>query len=151
MTKTGKPMAFLTLEDLVGTVEIVVFPKDYERFKHFLEMDAKIFVAGRASVSDEEKGKITASRIIPFEQVPRQLWLRFPDKEAYSAAAPDMEQMIRDSDGIDELVIYCEKEKVRKNYPRNMTIGINDGLLEKFCEKYGEKNVKVVEKSIENW
>lgn len=150
MTKTGKQMAFLTVEDLVGNVEVVVFPKDYEHYKSFLDIDRKVFISGRASVPDEEKGKVIASKIIPFDSIPRQLWLRFADKEEYNAQAEDIEKIIHESDGIDELVIYCEKEKAKKVYPKNMSICINGELLDKLYTKYSEKNVKVVEKSIEN-
>ncbi len=150
MTKTGKQMAFLTVEDLVGNVEVVVFPKDYEHYKSFLDIDRKIFISGRASVPDEEKGKVIASKIIPFDSIPRQLWLRFADKEEYNAQAEDIEKIIHESDGIDELVIYCEKEKAKKVYPKNMSICINGELLERLYTKYSEKNVKVVEKAIEN-
>lgn len=150
ITKTGKPMAFLTLEDLVGNVEIVVFPKDYERYKSMLEADAKVFVIGRANVADEEKGKVIAGRIIPFEKVPRQLWLRFADKAAYEAASKEIESAVLESDGSDELVVYCEKEKAKKVYPKNMTFAITEDLLQNFYKKFSEKNVKVVEKAIEN-
>lgn len=150
ITKTGKPMAFLTLEDLVGNVEVVVFSRDYERYKGMLEIDSRIFVVGRASVADEEKGKVIAGRIIPFEKIPRQLWIRFSDRAAYEAAAPEIEGMISKSDGVDELIIYCEKEKAKKVYPRNMAFAITEELLQNLYKKYSEKNVKVVEKAIEN-
>lgn len=150
ITKSGKPMAFLRLEDLVGTVEVLVFSKDYERYKNMLEIDSKIFVVGRANVADEENGKVVASRIIPFEKIPRQLWIRFEDKSAYEAVAADIEQAILGSDGVDELVIYCEKEKAKKVYPRNMNFAITE-VYERFVDKFSEKNVKVVEKVIENW
>ena len=48
-TKTNQMMAFLTVEDLFGTVEVVVFPRDYEKYRQYLEEDNKIFVKGRVS------------------------------------------------------------------------------------------------------
>ncbi len=45
-TKDNKIMAFLTIEDLVGTVEVIVFPKTYEQSASFLTEDAKVFVQG---------------------------------------------------------------------------------------------------------
>ena len=149
-TKSGKMMAFLTLEDLYGTVEVIVFPKDYERYRAMLIEDSKVFVVGRASVSGEEKGKVILSRLVPFEQVPRQLWIRFPDKEAYMAAENELNQILAVSDGNDEVVIYCEAEKAKKYLPKNMTVNAGEELLDILYKRYSEKNIKVVEKSIEN-
>lgn len=149
-TKTGKMMAFLTIEDLYGTVEVIVFPKDYEKYKPLLTDDNKVFIVGRASCSDEEKGKVILSRLIPFDQVPRQLWIRFPDKEAYTAEEKELNRILSVSDGVDEVVIYCEAEKQKKYLPKNMTVNAGKELLDILYEKYSEKNIKVVEKSIEN-
>ncbi len=149
-TKTGKMMAFLTIEDLYGTVEVIVFPKDYEKYKPLLTDDNKVFIVGRASCSDEEKGKVVLSRLIPFDQVPRQLWIRFPDKETYTAEEKELNRILSVSDGVDEVVIYCEAEKQKKYLPKNMTVNAGKELLDILYEKYSEKNIKVVEKSIEN-
>ena len=86
ITKTGKYMAFLTLEDLVGSVEVLVFPKDYEVNRDLLEENAKLFIRGRVSLGDEPAGKLICERIIPFSQIPKELWIQFPDKDAYLAA-----------------------------------------------------------------
>jgi DNA polymerase-3 subunit alpha len=67
-TRNDKVMAFLTLEDLVGSVEVVVFPKDYEKFSALLTEDAKIFVKGRASMEEEKDGKVLCEQIVSFEE-----------------------------------------------------------------------------------
>ena len=149
-TKTGKMMAFLTIEDLYGTVEVVVFPKDYEKYKALLTDDNKVFVVGRVSCGDEEKGKVILSRLILFDEVPRQLWIRFPDREEYSCAEEELNKVLAASDGMDEVVIFCEREKQKKYLPRNMTVKAGKELLDILYERYGENNIKVVEKSIEN-
>lgn len=149
-TKTGKMMAFLTIEDLFGTVEVIVFPKDYEKYRTMLVEDGKVFVVGKASVNGEEKGKVILSRLVPFDQVPRQLWIRFPDKAAYTEAEKELNQILAASDGNDEVIIYCEAEKAKKYLPRNMTVNAGKELLDILYNRFSEKNVKVVEKSIEN-
>ena len=53
-TKTNQMMAFVTVEDLLGTVEVVVFPRDYEKNREYLEVDNKVFIRGRVSEEDEE-------------------------------------------------------------------------------------------------
>lgn len=46
LTKNGQQMAFVTLEDMVGSVEVIVFPRDYESKKQLLNEDAKVFISG---------------------------------------------------------------------------------------------------------
>jgi DNA polymerase-3 subunit alpha len=149
-TKSGKMMAILTIEDLFGTVEVLVFPRDYEKNRQLIVEDSKVFIAGKASVRDEKKANVLLSRIVPFEQVPRQLWFRFPDKNTFLDAENELYACLSQSDGNDEVIIYCEKEKIKKVLPKNMTVNAGKELLANLYEKFGENNVKVVEKSIEN-
>jgi len=149
-TKTNQMMAFITVEDLLGTVEVVVFPRDYEKNRDYLEVDSKVFVRGRVSEEDDKPSKMICEKIIPFEQTKKELWIQFPDKETFL----DQEQIVygylADSDGNDEVVIYCAKERVVKRLPKNRNIGINEQILSRLMNHFGEKRVKVVEKPIEN-
>ena len=149
-TKTNQMMAFITVEDLLGTVEVVVFPRDYEKNRDYLEADSKVFVRGRVSEEDDKPSKLICEKIIPFEQTKKELWIQFPDKETFL----DQEQIVygylADSDGNDEVVIYCAKERVVKRLPKNRNIGINEQILSRLMNHFGEQRVKVVEKPIEN-
>lgn len=149
-TKTGKTMAFITLEDLYGTLEILVFPNVLERFRSYLKENNKIFVSGRISIGDDEQGKLICDRIIPFDNVPRELWIKFKNKEEYIQKESELLNILRDSDGNDNVTIYCNEEKALKKYPKSMGIKADSELLDTLCKMYGENNVKVVEKSIEN-
>ncbi|MFR1873027.1 MAG: DNA polymerase III subunit alpha, partial [Coprococcus sp.] len=113
-TKTNKTMAFLTIEDLVGTVEVVVFPRDYEKNRMYLEEDYKVFVKGRVSEEDESASKLICEEIIPFENTTCELWIQFPDKESFLAEEKKVYEMLRTSEGNDSVVIYCAKEKAIK-------------------------------------
>ena len=148
-TKTNKVMAFLTLEDLVGTVEIVIFPKDYEKNRQYLEEDKKVFVKGRVSEEDESASKLICESIIPFEEVKRELWIQYENKAEFLQEERELYQMIGDAEGSDTVVIYCKAEKAMKRLPANRNVGINPILLGRLTNRYGEKRVKVVEKSIE--
>lgn len=149
-TKTGKMMAFIMIEDLVGTVEIIIFPKDFERNKSLLVEDNKVFIKGRVTVNEEEQGKMICERIVPFEQVPRNLWVKFQNKEEYIEKEEHLFELLSESDGNDSVTIYCEDEKMVKALPANKNIFINKVLLERLWDVFSEKNIKVVEKSIEN-
>ena len=149
-TKNNQAMAFITIEDITGTVEVIIFPKIYERFSAFLNEDAKVFVTGRAQIDDERDGKIICDRIIPFEDVQKELWLQFHTKEEYDQKEAELFELLHDSDGSDEVVIYVANPKLLKRLGKNRTIRINTELVNNLTKFLGENNVKVVEKSIEN-
>ena len=149
ITKTGKNMAFVTLEDLVGSVEVLVFPKDFDANRELLEPDAKLFIRGRVSLGDEPVGKLICEQVIPFSKIPKELWLQFPDKDSYMAGEKELMDVLRLSDGSDRVVIYLRKEKAKKILPPGWNVEADRELLGKLTELYGEKNVKVVEKTIE--
>ena len=149
-TKTNQMMAFLTVEDLMGTVEVVVFPRDYEKNRECLEVDSKVFIRGRVAEEDERASKLICEKVIPFEQKKRELWIQFPDKASYLDEEQIVNGYLADSEGDDEVVIYCAKERAVKRLPRNRNIRIDAQVLSRLMNHYGESRVKVVEKAIEN-
>lgn len=149
-TKTNQMMAFITVEDLLGTVEVVVFPQDYEKNRDYLEVDSKVFVRGRVSEEDDKPSKMICEKIIPFERTKKELWIQFPDKATFLDEEQIVYGYLADSDGDDEVMIYCAKERAVKKLPKNRNIGINEQILSRLMNHFGEKRVKVVEKPIEN-
>ena len=89
-TKNNKVMAFLTLEDLVGTVEVIVFPNSYEKYSSLLNEDEKVFITGRANVEEDKNGKIICEQITSFDSVKRELWLQFSTKEEFEAKEQEL-------------------------------------------------------------
>ena len=148
-TKTNKVMAFLTLEDLVGTIEVVVFPRDYEKNIRYMNVDDKVFIQGRVSAEDDKASKLICESIYSFEDVPRELWFQFDNKEDFLAKEQELYADIRDSDGKDSVVIYIKSPKAVKSLGASQTVRITQDLLIFLYKKYGMENVKVLEKSIE--
>ena len=148
-TKYNQAMAFITIEDLTGTVEVIIFPRDYERYQRYLQDDAKIFVIGHATVEDEQNGKIICERIIPFDELPKQLWLRFDTMEDYKKNESRLLETIRESDGGDEVIIYIADTKQMKKLGRNYSVNANNELMEQLLEFLDKENAKIVEKNIE--
>ena len=148
--KTNQMMAFITVEDLLGTEEVVVFPRDYEKNRDYLEVDSKVFVRGRVSEEDDKPSKMICEKIIPFERTKKELWIQFPDKATFLDEEQIVYGYLADSDGDDEVMIYCAKERAVKKLPKNRNIGINEQILSRLMNHFGEKRVKVVEKPIEN-
>ncbi len=145
-TKTNQIMAFLTIEDLAGTVEVVVFPRDYERNQKYLNEDDKVFVRGRVSEEDEAPSKLICEKIIPFEQTKKELWIQYADKTAYLEDEAHLFDMLRESEGQDTVVIYCKAERAVKRLPAGRNIQIEPVILGRLANYYGESQVKVVEK-----
>ncbi len=148
-TKNNKTMAFLTLEDLVGTVEVIVFPRDYERFHALLIEDEKVFIKGHANVEEDKNGKIICEQIYSFDDTKRELWLQFATKEEFEEKEKQVYAMLHDSDGKDTVVLYISSIKAMKKLPASQNIRVNPELVNNLTNFLGENNVKVVEKSIE--
>ena len=149
-TKTNQMMAFVTLEDLLGTVEVVVFPRNYEQNKQDLEVNSKVFIKGRVSEEEGKASKLICESVIPFEKTKKELWIQFPDIKTYQEEEAIVFGYLADSEGDEEVVIYCKKERVIKRLPKNRNIKINEQVLSRLMNHFGESRVKVVEKAIEN-
>ncbi|MBR5566148.1 MAG: DNA polymerase III subunit alpha [Roseburia sp.] len=148
-TKTNKTMAFITLEDLLGTVEVIIFPKDYDKYHHLLNEDEKVFIRGRANVEEDKNGKIICEQIYSFDDIKRELWLQFETKEAFKEAEQKLYGMLHDSDGKDTIVIYISSVKAMKKLPESQSVSADKVLVGRLMEFLGENNVKVIEKHIE--
>lgn len=149
-TRTNQLMAFITLEDLMGSVEVIVFPKDYEANRERFVEDAKLFIRGRVSIGDDPVGKLVCEQVVPFEAVPRELWVQFADKGSYQAGETELLEMLKGSEGRDKVIIYLKKERAKKILPSNWNVSVSNQLLTALTERFGEKNIRVVEKELEN-
>ena len=148
-TKNNKTMAFITLEDLLGTVEVIVFPRDYEKFHMLLNEDEKVFIRGRVNVEEDKNGKLICEQMYSFEDTKRELWLQFPTKEEYEAKEKQVYEILHDSDGNDAVVIYISSIKAMKRLPESQNICADQEIVNNLTNFLGKNNVKVVEKSIE--
>ena len=143
-TKNNKIMAFLTIEDLYGSIEVVIFPRDYERNQSRLEVDGKIFVQGRVQLEDEKDGKLIGSVISRFDEMPRRLAIGFADKDSYLKQADQLTELLKGLEGKDSVLIVCKKERVQKLLPPNQNIHIEETLLERLSAAFGKDNIKVL-------
>ena len=149
-TKNNKVMAFLTVEDLVGTVEVVVFPRDYEKCQMFLNEDARLFIQGRVSAEDDKASKLILEKVRLFDDMPRELWLQFESREEYAKAETGLVDDLMESRGNSTVVIYLKDVKAMKKLPPAYQVHIEDPWLERMCKKYGSSNVKIVERVLKN-
>lgn len=149
-TKTNQTMAFITLEDLVGTLEIIVFPRDYEKYRNYFTNEARIFVEGRATVEEEKNGKLILQRAYSFDETKKELWLQFADMDSYTKQEPCIMEKLRASDGQDDVVVYIADRRVMKRLGPQWRVAAAMPLTQSLSAVVGQENVKVVEKNIAN-
>ena len=96
-TRSGNMMAFVQLEDMVGTTEVLVFPKVYERVAPQLSQDAPVVMAGKLSVREDESPKLLLDNVAPLDQLdrfeaePRRRWGGGNGRYASDYGAPPLD------------------------------------------------------------
>ena len=141
-TKNGQLMAFLTIEDLVGTVEVLVFPQSFNTYRSVIDTSDKVFVTGRVSANADENGKLICEKIVSFDSVPQKLWIRFANMAEYQEKQEELTKILAPSDGHDSVIIYCAEEKLKKQLPPSMNVKVEAGLVAQLREVFGKKNVE---------
>lgn len=142
MTKNNQNMAFITLEDLLGTIEIVVFPKKYEQYKQYLEQDSKIFVYGRASISEDE-GKILLEALVPFERVPKKVYLQCENMEDYNTKQKAVYEIIDRYPGNNTVIICLKEEKSYKTLPGQFQVDVKEECIAELKQLLGDEKVAI--------
>lgn len=140
-TKKGQLMAFLTVEDVVGTVEVVVFPNSFTANRVVIDHAEKVFVTGKVQANVDENSKLICDKVVDFASIPRKLWIRFASLSDYEDKKDELYGILYNSDGKDTVVIYCTKENKRLTLPASRTIRVDSELIQKLQSMYGEKNV----------
>ena len=140
-TKKGQLMAFLTVEDVVGTVEVVVFPNSFTANRVVIDHAEKVFVTGKVQANVDENAKLICDKVVDFASIPRKLWIRFASLSDYEDKKDELYGILYNSDGKDTVVIYCTKENKRLTLPASCTIRVDSELIQKLQSMYGEKNV----------
>ncbi|MCD8098160.1 MAG: DNA polymerase III subunit alpha [Lachnospiraceae bacterium] len=148
-TKNNKMMAFINVEDMAGSVEVIAFPRDYEKYGRQLNVDSMVFVSGRVSAELDKASKLILENITPFEKPRKELWVQFADMEEYGAREPELFRLLTDSDGDDTVVVYVRKERQKKILPASRNVKADEALLDRLYARFGEKNVKLIEKPVE--
>ena len=141
-TKNDKMMAFVTLEDLTGAVEVIVFPKTYERAAMKLNEDAHVIIEGHVSVEDEKNAKLIADKVMTFEEVPRTVWVQFANRDAFDSSEKEMLGIIEGHGGKDSIIVYLKDTKQMKKYP---AIKFNAGneVMNMLQDRFGNENVQI--------
>jgi len=148
LTRNNQRMAFITLEDLVGNIEVIVFPRDFEKFKNVIEEGRKYIISGKASLEENADAKLIAGKIIPFEEIPREVWLQFENKAKLEEIEPKLNEIFINNKGNAKVMLYCREEKQVKQVNTVKGMSYAESVIALLKEKLGEENVKIVTKMI---
>ena len=159
-TRNGDEMAFLQIEDMYGTVEVVVFARDYRMNRDKLVKDTKLLIKGNASI-DERGGKLLLSKMITFEEVRKnraqagkELWIRFSDMQSYLNQNVQLTGILKRHAGqtVVKIAISPSQEKGKqtsvkvKQLPDAYRVLADESLLADLKNLYGDENVILVDK-----
>ena len=146
LTRNNQRMAFITLEDLVGSVEVIVFPRDFEKYKDLIEEGRKYIISGKASLEENDAAKLIAGKIIPFEEVPREVWLQFENKAELEKVEDELNKIFEGNKGNARVMLYCREERQVKRVNTVRGISYAEAVIDELKHKLGSENVKIVVK-----
>lgn len=147
ITRNNAIMAFLTLEDLTGSIEVIVFPKTLESVKPLCVTDSLVVVKGRLSIKEDEAPKLICESIEPLEKInSSKLYLRLEDSEKAKQFNLYLKELLtEDRKGDTPIYFYASKENKKFRAPRDRWISLESDIKEILIEKLGEENVKIVD------
>ncbi len=147
ITRNNSIMAFLTLEDLTGTIEVIVFPKTLEKVKELCVTDSLVIIKGRLSLKEDEQPKLICESIEPLEKVNNsKIYLRVEDTIAAKALNKRLKEiLVSDYLGDTPIYIFENKGKQKFRVPRDRWVSLNSDVTTLLRETLGEENVKVVD------
>ena len=154
-TKNNTLMAFTSVEDLTGTMEVIVFPRVLETFRDALQENAVVVIDGRLSVREDEPAKLMAETIVPIDrydpaapqswrpdpvrQAPKRLYIRLPSR--HCREYDKVVNLLGIFDGDIPVVLCLEDEKKKLAVPRRLYASGHPLLYQELERLLGAGNV----------
>lgn len=154
-TKSNSVMAFTSVEDLTGTLEVIVFPKILENVRNSIQENAVVVIDGRLSVREDEPSKVVADNIVPIEQydpaqlqkgqqapvkeAQKRLYIRLPSRECPQYAK--VINLLSIFDGDMPVILYLEDTKQKLAVPRRLYTSGHSLFFEELERLVGAGNV----------
>jgi DNA polymerase-3 subunit alpha len=139
----GDAMAFVTLEDLTGQAEVIVFPKVYQRCRDKLYEDNKLVISGRISEEEGKDAKLIADNMDEMDSFPRTLWLQFADDVQREKLMPGIRPLLEGSDGSDSVRTYVAETKIASEIDGISGVNADQTLIGRLTDILGEDNVRI--------
>jgi len=143
-TRNNNMMAFVTLEDLYGTVELIVFPTIFKKYSTLLEVDKTVIVEGRISMKEEEEPKIICNDVRPLvKKQDKKLYLKL-SKGRLPDVGSQIYTILQKYRGNIPVYLYIEDTKEKKLAKRELWVANDDKLISELSAILGEKCVKMI-------
>ncbi|SET46899.1 DNA polymerase III catalytic subunit, DnaE type [Natronincola peptidivorans] len=142
-TKNNQLMAFITLEDLFGTIECIIFPKTLNEYTELIKEDTIVIIEGTLNLKDEEKPKILANKIQPLVKMEdNKLYIKINRKEDI-VLIEKAKNIFKKYHGNVPVYVYIQKENKTLRADRDLWVKLNDQLMKELSEVFGEKAIKI--------
>ncbi|EOD00856.1 DNA polymerase III subunit alpha [Caldisalinibacter kiritimatiensis] len=143
-TKNNNIMAFATLEDLYGNIELIIFPRTYEKYSKYIYEDSIVVVEGKLSINEEDDPKIIAEKVTPLVKIQKKrLYLKISQDETLKKL-DDIKRILKNYTGNVPVYVYIERQSKTVMANRDYWVDINntDGI-EELKRLLGDECVKV--------
>lgn len=130
VTKNNNMMAFISLEDIYGSVECIAFPTTYDKYNKYLIEDEVVVVEGRLSISEVEDTKIICEKIMPLNNYKmNKLYIRL-SKDSKANLFDQIKQILRRYPGDVPVYVYMEKTKKAVVADRSLWVSLENRKIE---------------------
>ena len=97
------------------------------------------------SASEDQQAKLIAEKIMPFDNIPKEVWLQYPNKNSFIEKQEQLYRTLAGHSGNDRVIIFCKEEKAIKKLPVSWNVKADEMILEQLRGQMGKENVKVRE------
>ena len=146
VTRSNSIMAFLKLEDLSGSIEVIVFPRTLDKVRSLIIPDSMVVIKGRVSMKEDEPVKLICETIEPLEKVnSSKIYIRVENLAKAKETKQKLMSIASNYKGDTPIYVFTADD--RKNYrmPREMWVNIDNSMLDELYKLYGEENIKIME------
>ena len=139
-------MAFLTLEDLTGSIEVIVFPKLFEKLRDRITQDSLVIIRGRLNLKEEELPKVICEDMEGLELISgSKLYIKRNDFNQVKEARFRLKEIAKEFRGNTPIFLFDEQKKQTYKLSNDFWVDLTEEVFETICEQFGNENVKVVE------
>ena len=154
LTKKGEIMRYVELEDLSGSIEVLVFPSLVRRFDSMLQTDKMVVIDGNLDMVEDAPAKLRLESVKPLIQTDDvnqskaavKLYVRLYSSESLNEQK--LKEILKGANGDIPVILRYEDKRQTLMSPRSMWIRQGDGREEKLTELFGADNVRLVRNKV---
>jgi DNA polymerase-3 subunit alpha len=142
-TKNNQMMAFITIEDLYGTIECIIFPQTLSKYGTLLEKDSGILLEGTINMKEEENTKLLVNSIRPLvKEQTLSLSIKINNDEDL-VLLDTIKPILRQNSGNVPVYVLLEHRRKKLRAERDLWIKLNGELVDYLKKIFGEENVRI--------